>query len=394
MARAVSGMSPVEGRVRATVRFASSTHTRGLVAAGAVGRWMRSADLGCARRRVPLPDDALDGSCWSQVGGNDIDIAPLGDRLPVCFPMEIVGATDRQYTSHVRPDLMYRPRESRPQNRRQRRAAAGGSTQPILEDRDGVAASSPRRGAPRGRLKRGLHPERNFAVGDDGLAPLQCPADADHRFKVALTQSASGEPSGCYCPYCGTQAATDEFMADQMPLLEAAMEAAAEQYADQALDDILSKAFGKRAGARSPSGLFDVSISYQPGRPPPRRILPTYDIEPTRRTMRCNRCSEAFAVYGLAIYCPTCGQLAPAQQFAELIRVQRDRLPVFDGLDAQTRREFLEAGVVTSTYESTLKDGFGALETYLKNRFQQDAKNVTKPQATTTFQRLDDTNEL
>jgi hypothetical protein len=245
-----------------------------------------------------------------------------------------------------------------------------------------------------GRSSEGFTLSVSLPVGDDGLAPLQCPADADHRFKVALTQSASGEPSDCYCPYCGTQAATDEFMADQMPLLEAAMEAAAEQYAHQALDDILSKAFGKRAGARSRSGLFDVSISYQPGRPPPRRILPTYDIEPTRRTMRCNRCSEAFAVYGLAIYCPTCGQLAPAHQFAELIRVQRDRLAVFDGLDAQTRREFLEAGVVTSTYESTLKDGFGALETYLKNRFQQDAKNVTKPPATTTFQRLDDTNEL
>jgi hypothetical protein len=45
-------------------------------------------------------------------------------------------------------------------------------------------------------------------------------------------------------------------------------------------------------------------------------------------------------------------------------------------------------------YESTFKDGFGALETYLKDRFLQEAKNVTKPPATTTFQRLQDTNEL
>jgi hypothetical protein len=122
------------------------------------------------------------------------------------------------------------------------------------------------------------------------------------------------------------------------------MEAAAEQYAHQALDDILSKAFGTRTGPRSRSGLFDVTISYQPGRPPPRHILPSYDIEPTRRTMRCNRCGEAFAVYGLAIYCPSCGQLAPAQQFAELVRVQRERVAALDGLDAQTRRDLLEAG--------------------------------------------------
>jgi hypothetical protein len=65
-----------------------------------------------------------------------------------------------------------------------------------------------------------------------------------------------------------------------------------------------------------------------------------------------------------------------------------------DRLDDQTRRDLVEAWVVTSIYESALKDGFGALETYVKNRFQQEAKNLTKPPATTTFQRLQDTNEL
>jgi hypothetical protein len=99
-------------------------------------------------------------------------------------------------------------------------------------------------------------------------------------------------------------------------------------------------------------------------------------------------------VYDLAIYCPSCGQLAPAQQLVELVRVQRDRLAALDGLDAQRRRDLVEAGVVTSIYESTFKDGFGALETYLKDRFQQEAKSVAKPPATTTFQRLLDTNEL
>jgi hypothetical protein len=234
----------------------------------------------------------------------------------------------------------------------------------------------------------------SLPVGDDGLAPLQCPADAGHRFKVALTQNVSGQSSDCFCPYCGTRAATDDFLAHQMPRINAAMEAAAEQYAHQALEDILGKAFGKRARPRSRSGLFDVSVSYQPGRPPPRRTLPTYDIEPTRRSMRCNRCNEAFAVYGLAIYCPSCGQLAPAQQFVELVRVQRDRLVALDKLDPRTRRDLMEGGVVSATYESTVKDGFGALETYLKDRFQENAKNVTKPPATTTFQRLQDANEL
>jgi hypothetical protein len=46
-------------------------------------------------------------------------------------------------------------------------------------------------------------------------------------------------------------------------------------------------------------------------------------------------------------------QLAPAQQFAELVRVQRDRLAALDGLDAQRRRDLVEAEVITSIYECT-----------------------------------------
>ena len=62
------------------------------------------------------------------------------------------------------------------------------------------------------------------------------PVDAGHRLKAAPTQSASGQSSDCYCPYRGTRAAIDEFLADQLPRVNAAMEAAAEQRVDQALD--------------------------------------------------------------------------------------------------------------------------------------------------------------
>ena len=61
----------------------------------------------------------------------------------------------------------------------------------------------------------------SLPVDEDGLAPLQCPEDAGHRFKVTLTQSPSGQSSDCYCPYCGTRAATDQFLAAQLPRLDA-----------------------------------------------------------------------------------------------------------------------------------------------------------------------------
>ncbi len=48
--------------------------------------------------------------------------------------------------------------------------------------------------------------------------------------------------------------------------------------------------------------------------------------------MTCTSCAETYAVYGLAIYCPACGLLAPAQQLATLIAVQRDRITALDNL--------------------------------------------------------------
>jgi hypothetical protein len=227
-------------------------------------------------------------------------------------------------------------------------------------------------------------------TGDDGLLPLVCPVEPDHRFKVRVVQSSSGSSSDCHCPYCGYTAPTPDFMSAQMARIQEAAAGAGEQY----LQQLMSSIFGDVARRHSGSSGTGVSLSYKPGTPPPIRSLPTYEIEPTRRSMTCLQCGENFAVYGLAIYCPECGQLAPQQQLAELVRVQRDRLAALERLDNDTRRELKEAGVFTANYESTFKDGFTALETYLKNRFHREATNVTRQPSSTIFQRLDETNAL
>jgi hypothetical protein len=110
--------------------------------------------------------------------------------------------------------------------------------------------------------------------------------------------------------------------------------------------------------------------------------------------MTCSRCNETWAVYGLATYCPACGLLAPAQQLTSLIGVHRDRVTELDHLDPATLQRLTENGVVSATYESSFKDGFGALETYLKNRFHEEAPPLPKTPNSTTFQRLADTTEL
>ncbi len=99
-------------------------------------------------------------------------------------------------------------------------------------------------------------------------------------------------------------------------------------------------------------------------------------------------------LYGLAVYCPNCGQLAPAQQFVELIRMHREGLAALDALPADVKRGLAESGVLSANYENTIKDGFGALETYLKARFETEAPHVTLRGKGNIFQRLDEAADL
>jgi hypothetical protein len=230
----------------------------------------------------------------------------------------------------------------------------------------------------------------SMPIGEDGLWPCVCPDDVDHSFKVAITQNDVCESDMMYCPYCGKHAPTEDFLADQMRRAHAAMEQAATQYMHAEVDKMLRNAFGSHRN-RSGSG---VTFSFTPGTPPAPQPLPIVEVEPTRRAMRCSECNEYFAVYSLATYCPSCGQLAPAQQFMMLVKVERDRVVSFDLLEHEVRRTFIENGLVATTYESAFKNGFNALETYLKQRFQREATAVVKQPPSTTFQRLDDANAL
>ncbi len=230
-------------------------------------------------------------------------------------------------------------------------------------------------------------------VSDDGLWLMRCPQHPDdHVFKIVVTQNThADQTSDLYCPYCGHH--EDEiwaFAPDQKATLQVAARAAAEQYVAAEIGDMFGKAFGGRSRSRSRRSRFNLDITYKPARPPARRTLPTFEVEETRRTMQCGVCTEKFAVYGLALYCPNCGQMAPAQQFTKLLRVQQDRVASLDALPLEHKQALAESGVLNSNYESTLKDGFSALETYLRARFTNDAPTVPLNGKGAIFQRLDE----
>ena len=239
-------------------------------------------------------------------------------------------------------------------------------------------------------------------VGEDGLWPMRCPAHPeDHIFKIEVTQKPhddegsdpEAEDSPLYCAYCGHAADLWDFAPEQHARLMTAATAAAEQYAASVLDEMLRNAFGGQS--RSSSRRSGISIEFKPGTPPRRRRLPQQsEVEETRRTMQCKACEDVVAVYGLAIYCPNCGQLAPVQQFGELIRMHRDGLAALDSLPQEIKRGLAESGVLGANFENTIKDGFGALETFLNARFEAEAPDIPLQGKGNVFQRLDDAAEL
>jgi DNA-directed RNA polymerase subunit RPC12/RpoP len=158
----------------------------------------------------------------------------------------------------------------------------------------------------KGRDSDGFRIGVSIPTGEDGLWPMRCPQQPrDHVFKVQVSQEQESA-SAVYCPYCGYREDLWEFAPEQRVLAEAAAMAVAEQQLAAEINDMLRETFGARARPPSSHSGFGIGIdiSYRPGPPPPRRTLPTFVAEETRRTMQCERCQEHFAVYRLAIYCP------------------------------------------------------------------------------------------
>ncbi|WP_404869325.1 hypothetical protein ACI1MP_22325 [Kitasatospora griseola] len=231
----------------------------------------------------------------------------------------------------------------------------------------------------------------NFSFGvtmptdENGLLMLACPQESEHRFAIAV-RFGGAEETDCFCPYCGHREGSSAFLSpDTRRRITEAAEAAAIQYAF----DEVSKAFGN-AARRSRY------LTFKPGPAPTPGPIYTFEQEKTRRTMSCSRCGETVAVFGIALFCPECGKLAPAEQFSEIVDVQRRTLQhLQDDLGAEARAAMGASGALTAIYESTIKDTCAALETLLKEVFAArvaDADQVLKQakKSGNVFQRLDD----
>ncbi|WP_433296123.1 hypothetical protein ACQPZQ_15230 [Pseudonocardia sp. CA-142604] len=191
-------------------------------------------------------------------------------------------------------------------------------------------------------------------MDENGLMLLRCPSEQDHRFAVKINFEGP-EADLIYCPYCGHRALANEFITDeaQRRLMEASGAAMILH-----LQDKFTRSGFKFTPAPMPQVIF------------------TYEQEKTRRTMHCNRCDEPAAVFGIAMFCPGCGQLAPADQFIEMLEIERRTMTRLSSLPADVLSDLEADGSLARIYEDSVENTCAALETFLKSVFAERVPNA------------------
>ena len=149
-------------------------------------------------------------------------------------------------------------------------------------------------------------------IDDDGMVGREChQEDCQPRyFKIASRKSedkktenpATEQTSIEYllCPYCGYKDGFQQFITDaQLEWIKSMI------FRDMAksIQDILGDAL--KPSAPSVDGFITFSLQYKPGSLPSVRH---YAEKELKRIINCDKCNGRYAVYGISMYCPLCGQ--------------------------------------------------------------------------------------
>lgn len=192
----------------------------------------------------------------------------------------------------------------------------------------------------------------------DGFRGQECPAAAcaPGYFKVKPGTGLTGQDQS-YCPYCRKTAAPNEFFTAEQ--IRYAKDLVARE-ATHGVSAMMRGALGLDSSGRKKidGGLFSLEISMQEPREKP--VFPPFDEE-LRRDVRCPACTLEHAVFGLATWCPDCGEdvfLIHVAAEADVVRRMLGAIP--------DRRAALGARVAARDLENALEDVVSIFEAVLK----------------------------
>lgn len=231
----------------------------------------------------------------------------------------------------------------------------------------------------------------DIPTDDDGFFGREC-STCNRFFKMRIDQW-QALPSGAAvtCPYCGAQSAdpNDFLTAQQQERAMSALKSMAEQYAHEALRDVFR---GLQRRSRSSAVKFTVNETL-----PPVRSVTTYVEEKVRRTIECENCQTAYAVYGATAFCPVCGPRAAVDNVLDSIERERRALRLEDELPQDLREQARADGVFDTTAANAVRETVTLFEVFTRDQFTAhvaEHEEIVKEKGRGVFQRLDDIDAL
>lgn len=198
----------------------------------------------------------------------------------------------------------------------------------------------------------------SLPTDEEGMLGRECPAD-ECKPKYFKVKPGTGqtESSSMACPYCAQVGETQEFATEsQRRYAKDLVSREAQKGMSELVDGMLRDAFGLRPGQRRKKLGDSMSIELSSRRSTHRFVSPPVE-QKLRRDLVCPVCSVAFAVFGLATWCPDCGFdlfLEAVEAEFNVVRAMLD--------DVQNRRERLGERVAARDIENALEDVVSTFE--------------------------------
>jgi hypothetical protein len=234
--------------------------------------------------------------------------------------------------------------------------------------------------------KEGFSAQVGLPTTEDGWFGRKCP-ECELLFKMnvgSYPSTPEGEEVALTCPYCGHHGGQSHFLTpDQVNRSRAALVRTTQEW--------MRKQFGR--GGRY-SRQLPMKITFKPSS---LQALPDYVEDAVRRTLECEKCGTAFAVYGSAPFCPNCGERPLLTTTLESVAALRQLLSIEDSLEGAVRDSARDHGVFDQAARDVIKQIVTLCEVFMRGQFAErapDHESIVRTAGRGVFQRLDDTNDL
>lgn len=194
---------------------------------------------------------------------------------------------------------------------------------------------------------------------EDGRTARQCPNPhcSPGYFKIKSGTGLTEELEVMYCPYCHGPHDSDEYTTEaQLEYAQAIMEREAHDGMQDMVADALG--MGRSRSRKIDGGLISIDMKLESS-PPPRVHHPFEEM--IQRDVVCPHCGLDHAVFGIAIWCPDCGE--------DIFLTHVDaELAVITAMlsDIDRREEVLGRRVAARDLENGLEDTVSIFEAVLK----------------------------